>query len=195
MKFIFIFIPFLIPSFLTAHPHVFIDNSILVIFNETGLAGFKHEWIFDEMFSSTIIHEFDLDSNGKFDEKEIKEVKRGAFSNLEKHDYFTDITINGRQFEIKEVEDFHARIDSGVMVYNFFLPCEVNADSGKKEVKIAVYDQTYFVQVMWESQEPFNFKDTSNFEIGFEVIEDEKKAYYYGQIIPEALKIKFSKRP
>jgi len=195
MKCIFLIVISFPPFFLVAHPHVFIDNRVSVLFNEKGLAGFKHEWTFDEMFSSTIIQEFDLNADGKFDEKEIKDVEKGAFSNLKEYNYFVNITINGKQFKIQEIKDFYAEIDSGVMVYEFFLPCEATATLGSKEVKIAVYDPTYFVQIIWVSEDPFSFKDTSNVEFGHEVIEDEKNSYYYGQIIPEALKIKFRKKP
>ncbi len=194
MLHIFIFASFA-PFFFIAHPHVFIDNRTSVIFDDTGLTGFRHEWTFDEMFSSTIIHEFDLNADGKFDENEIKEVIKGAFSNLKEHNYFTYITINGNQFKIKGFEDFHAEIDSGSMIYYFFLPCEVPATSSNQEVKIAVYDPTYFVQVLWASENPYAFEDTSKLELTCKVIEDEKNSYYYGQIIPEALKIKFRKNP
>ena len=171
------------PFFLLAHPHVFIDNRISVIFDDKGLAGFKHEWTFDEMFSSTIIQEFDLDADGHFDENEIKEVIKGAFSNVKEHSYFTDITINENKFEIKEFEDFHAEIDSGALIYYFFIPCKVSAISNNQEVKIAVYDPTYFVQILWASEDPYTLEDTSKVELTCEVIEDENNSYYYGQII------------
>lgn len=184
----------LTPFFLLAHPHVFIDNRISVVFDDKGLKGFKHEWVFDEMFSSTMIQEFDLDADGKFNKKEVKGIVRGAFSNLKKHNYFTDITINGQRFKTKEFKDFQVKIDSGVMVYEFFLPCEVTASRVIQEATIAVYDPTYFVQVLWASQRPYSFEDTSKVELSYKVIEDEKNAYYYGQIIPEALKINFRKK-
>jgi ABC-type uncharacterized transport system substrate-binding protein len=194
MRYIFMIIDSFVPFLLLAHPHVFIDNRISVIFDYNGLKGFKHEWIFDEMFSSTMIREFDLDADSKFNEKETKSVLNGAFSNLKEYNYFTDIAINGHRFKIKEFEDFHARIDSGLMVYEFFLPCEVTASYGIQEVTIAVYDPTYFVQVLWAPQKPYFFKDTSKVELRYEVYEDEKNAYYYGQIIPEALRIRFRKK-
>jgi ABC-type uncharacterized transport system substrate-binding protein len=194
MRYTFMIITSFIPLFLPAHPHVFIDNRISVIFDDNGLNGFKHEWIFDEMFSSTMIREFDLDADGKFNEKEIKGVLSGAFFNLKEHNYFTDISINGHRFKIKEFEDFRAGIDSGVVVYEFFLPCEVTASRKNQEVTIAVYDPTYFVQVLWASEDPFCFKKASNLEFSYEVFEDEKNSYYYGQILPEALKIKFRKK-
>jgi ABC-type uncharacterized transport system substrate-binding protein len=195
MKFLFILISSFISFLLTAHPHVFIDNRVFVLFGDKGLTGFRHEWSFDEMFSSTIIQEFDIDADGKFDEKEIKELQKGAFSNLKKHNYFTNITINGKRFKIQEIKDFYARIDEDIMIYDFFIPCEVSATADNQEAQIAVYDSTYFVQVMWASQDPYVFDDTSKVEVSHEVIEDEKSAYYFGQIIPEALRIRFRRSP
>ncbi len=194
MKYIFAFIAYVTPFFSFAHPHVFIDNRIAVVFNDKGLKGFRHEWAFDEMFSSTIIQEFDLNADGEFSEEEIKKVEKGAFSNLKEYNYFTDITINGEQFKIQEVRDFYAEIDRGVMIYQFFIPCEETAVIENKEVKIAVFDPTYFVQVLLASADTFSFIDTLNVKFSYEVFEDEENSYYYGQIIPEALKVKFRKK-
>jgi ABC-type uncharacterized transport system substrate-binding protein len=194
MKYFCVFLSYIVPFISFAHPHVFIDNRIGVVFNERGLEGFNHEWTFDEMFSSTIIQEFDLNADGKFNEDEIKEVKKGAFSNLKEYDYFTEIEVNGQQFEIQGINNFYAEIDSGVMIYEFFMPCEVVATSESQEVKIAVFDPTYFVQVLLTPKETFRFIDTLNVGFNYEVFDDEENSYYYGQIIPEALKVKFKKK-
>ncbi len=194
LKYIFLFILYMVPFLSFSHPHVFIDNRIAVVFNEKGLKGFNHEWTFDEMFSSTIIQEFDLNADGEFGEEEIKKVEEGAFSNLKEYEYFTDIKINGHQFKIQKVNSFYAEIDSGVMVYEFFIPCEVIAGLEKQEVIISVFDPTYFVQVMLATEDPFSFVDTLNVEFSYEVFEDEGNSYYYGQIIPEALKLKIRRK-
>ncbi len=195
MRYLFLIIVLLfMPITSVAHPHVFIDNRVSVLFNDKGLAGFKLEWTFDEMFSSTIIQDFDLNLDGKFNEKEIKKMESVTFSNLKKYDWFTYITINGKQFKIKDINGFYAGIDSGVVFYEFFLPCEVTAAERNREVKIAIFDPTYFVQILWASENPFCFKDTSNIMLSYEVFEEEENSYYYGQIIPEALKVKFRKK-
>ena len=190
-KYTFLFTLFIVPFFSFSHPHVFIDHRIEFVFNDKGLEGFKHEWIFDEMFSSTIIQEFDLNADGEFGEEEIKKLEKGAFSNLKEYDYFTDIKINGHEFKIQKVNSFYAEIDGGVMVYEFFIPCEVAAGEESQEVVISVFDPTYFVQVLLSTEDPFSFIDTSNVAFSCETFEDEQNSYYYGQIIPEALKVKF----
>jgi ABC-type uncharacterized transport system substrate-binding protein len=194
MRYLFLIIILFIPITSVAHPHVFIDTRVSVLFNEKGLTCFKIEWTFDEMFSSTLIQDFDINLDGKFNVKEIKKIESVILSNLKEYDWFTHITINDKQFTIKEINGFYASIDSGVVFYEFFLPCEVTAVERDREVKIAIYDPTYFVQILWASETPFCFKDTSNILLNYEVFEDEGNSYYYGQIIPEALKIKFRKK-
>lgn len=181
----------LISESLTAHPHVFIDNSVTVLFDEQGLAGFEAEWVFDEMFSGTILQDFDKDKDGEFSSTEIKEIKNGAFSNLKNFDYFTHMRISGKNFKVKEVKDFTARIAEENVIYNFLIQCHVKSESFYKEVEIAFYDKTYFVQVSLKSEEPVAFRDTSDINFTYEIFDDENNAYYYGQIFPETILLKF----
>ena len=78
------------------HPHVFIDNTVAIVFDGEGLAGFRLYWLFDEMFSNMLIHDYDKNGDGKFEEGEIKGLKRGAFSNLKKFNYFIRLKVNGK---------------------------------------------------------------------------------------------------
>jgi len=57
------FVLFIFPSMSFSHPHVFIYNSIKVVFDEKGLAGFELKWVFDDMFSNMIINDFDQYDN------------------------------------------------------------------------------------------------------------------------------------
>ena len=57
----------MIPQHLSAHPHVFIRNTLTFVFDENGLKGIEQRWVFDEMFSAGIIFDYDTDANGSFD--------------------------------------------------------------------------------------------------------------------------------
>ena len=46
---------------------MFIDSWVTVVFDEKGLEGFKIRWVFDEMFSSMMIMDFDTSQNGRFE--------------------------------------------------------------------------------------------------------------------------------
>jgi len=54
-----------------SHPHVFIVQRIEVVFDDKGLAGFRIEWKFDEMFSSMIAGDYDKNQNKYLEPDEI----------------------------------------------------------------------------------------------------------------------------
>lgn len=175
---------------LAPHPHVFVYNSIKVVFDKKGLAGFKIKWVFDEMFSNIIIHDFDKNRNGHFEPSEVGDVKNGAFSNLKNFDYFTHIKINGKAIKVKFVKDFSAMIKDNTLIYRFFVPCHVRAISSFKEVKISIYDMTFYCSVFL-TKNPIGFENASHYELHHRIERNKKEAYYYEQVYPEEIIVRF----
>ena len=184
----------LIPGSVFAHPHVFIDNTITIVFDQKGLAGIKAKWVFDEMFSSMIIHDYDGNKDGAFNVAEIKKIKNGAFSNLKNFHYFTYIKIDGKKFEVKFVRDFSSSLDNNRVIYTFFIPCHVLASSSQKEIKISIYDNTYYVDVALAGKNPVHFEHTSHIDCQHKIVDNTKNPYYYGQIFPQEIILKFRKK-
>ena len=89
---------------------------------EDGMLVGMHHWEFDEMFGSYVIEEQDADRDGKLDRAEIASIQANAFSNLRDYDYFTHVRIDGKDMPLHEVTDFAARIENGVLVYEFTMP-------------------------------------------------------------------------
>jgi len=131
----------------SAHPHVWVDYSLEARFDRNGLTGFQHRWVFDEMFSSQIMEMFDADSDGFFSPEEIEEVRQGAFAYLREHNYFIHIKIDGHDFTVQYVQDFHAAIDGHQVIYEFFVPCTVAAVATPKTIHLLVADMEYFVDM------------------------------------------------
>ncbi|MCK5099032.1 MAG: DUF1007 family protein, partial [Desulfobacteraceae bacterium] len=65
-----------------AHPHVFISQKIKIVFDEKGLAGFNMEWEFDDMFTSMIVGDYDVNKNQILEKNEVATIKEKAFSYL-----------------------------------------------------------------------------------------------------------------
>ena len=178
------------PDTVFSHPHVFIDNSIEIVFNKKGLAGFEVRWVFDEMFSSMLVHDFDKNINGKFEADEIEQVKNGAFSNLRKFQYFTYIKINGKPFRVQFVKGFSAKIEKDKVSYRFFVPCHVQAICSFKEVKISIYDKSFYSS-LFLTKTPVSFQNASSYDYQYNIGKNTKEPYCFGQIYPEELTIKF----
>ena len=197
MRFRFFTLAFLIfalnPPRAFPHPHVFVDNTVAFVFDGKGLAGFRLDWLFDEMFSNMLIHDYDKNRNGKFEEGEIKEVKKGAFSNLKKFNYFTHVKINGKSFKVSFVKDFSAKMIKGRVVYQFFIPCHVQAISSYKRIKISVRDRTFYCSIVL-MKDQISYENDSFYEHDIRISKNPKEAYYYGQVYPEEITFRFRRK-
>ena len=185
---IFIFLFLNISAF--SHPHVFIENAFTFIFDDNNLSGIRIKWIFDEMFSASIIMDFDSNRNNIFEENEIKEVEQGAFSNLANYNYYLYITIDNTKFSISEIKDFKAEITDNRIVYYFFIPLNIKAEKNRKKIQTGCYDNTYFCYVFNSEIEPVKLENNSHFECSWEIIEDKKNVYWV-TIIPKVVALKF----
>ena len=172
------------------HSHVWIHGAVIVQFDQKGLAGFRQEWVFDEMFSHMIIHDFDKNRNGALESEEVQAVYKGAFSNLHKFGYFTRVKVNGKPFSVSSVRDFNAKIVGNRVVYHFYVPCPVEAGSSSQEVRIGVYDESFYTSITILKDQIF-FENTSGYAFDYKVALNEEEPYYFGQVYPEEIILKF----
>jgi len=181
------------PIYLTAHPHVFIENTLTFVFDEKGFKGIEQRWVFDEMFSSGIIFDYDTGANGCFEPNEIAVIRKEVFSNLKKYGYFSLITIDRKSFEIAYISEFTASIENGVLVYTFFIPCHVTASSMPKEIRISIFDESYYTDI---KTLPDRVKVQNPEGIRYELkhVKDDTISFYYDQFHPDCQIIRFWKK-
>jgi ABC-type uncharacterized transport system substrate-binding protein len=191
-----IFIPLFLSLFsasVPAHPHVFIDSSLTVVFDEKGLAGFKVRWVFDEMFSSVIIHDFDENGNGTFEPSEVKKLEQGAFSNLRNFDYFTLIKISGQDFKVKYIRDFSSSIQANSVIYDFFVPCHVTGISTFKEVRIFFCDKENYSYFSFIQDKPVQFENSTMFDFQYEISQDKEHPDFFCRYVKQVT-LRFRKK-
>jgi len=164
-----------------------------VHFDNNGMAGFKEEWVFDEMFSNMIIHDYDKNQNGRFEPSEVKEIYKGAFSNLKNFEYFTHVKINGKPFKVKFVKDFKAKIVKNFVIYHFFVPCHIKSLSSFQEIRIGIYDESFYASITLLKDQIF-FQNDFEYEHHHKVELNREEPYYYGQVYPEEIVLKFRKK-
>ena len=184
---------FLTEATLSGHAHVWIHSAVIVHFDNNGLAGFKLEWVFDEMFSNMIMHDFDKNQDGTFDTAEVKKICKGAFSNLKKFGYFTHVKINGKPFKVKFIKDFNAKVVKNRVVYHFFVPCHVRALSSFKVIRIGIYDASFYTNITL-LKDQISFRNDKGYEHHHTVELNRNEPYYYGQVYPEEIVLRFRKK-
>jgi ABC-type uncharacterized transport system substrate-binding protein len=62
----------------SAHPHVFIEDRVVFLFAGDKITAIEQSWKFDEVFSDTLIQQFDKNGDGAFDAAESKAVAKGT---------------------------------------------------------------------------------------------------------------------
>jgi len=145
----------LLPATAMGHPHVFVDSELSFVFDGQGLAGIRQRWVFDEMFSAQIMDMVDTDGDGRLSEAESHKTEREAFVNLNHFNYFTHVSVDGRPVTFARATDFRATCKADILIYEFFLPCPVPMAAGvTRTVRVAVYDQSYYTDLMLVKGKP-----------------------------------------
>ena len=137
--------------------------------------------------------DYDQNKNHVFSPAEINQIQQKAFANLRNFHYFISIKINGRQFMVKEVRNFTAVIEQNKVSYAFFIPCAMVITPFEQEVKMSVYDESYYVEVTTKYKDAVHIINPASFVCNYTVTDDEDNAYYYDQVFPQLIDLKFKK--
>lgn len=168
-----LFIILLFPSISKAHPHVFIDAGVEIIFKEEKISQIKQVWQFDELFSSNLISDFDADNNRFFSKEEILEIKNYAFENLKNYSFFNNIFYDSKKIDNISYSDFNAKIKNDCVFYEFIINLENPINPIDAETAVGIYDPEFFVDIAYIKDTPVVFKNNKK-NCSYEIIEDEK---------------------
>jgi ABC-type uncharacterized transport system substrate-binding protein len=179
---------------LYAHPHVFIDSYVSFVFDENGLAGIRQRWIFDEMTSSSFLLDYDSDHNNSLTPQEIAQLKAEAFDNLNDYKYMTEVMVAEENFPVPFITEFTASVNAGQLVYEFIIPCHINAASTNKELCLLIFDPEYFIDFQLHTDE-IAVENAALFATTLENAKNLEKSYYMGQFNPDETRLTFSRQP
>lgn len=195
-RLLFILTLMFLPGYLAAHPHVWIDAHVEVHFAGERLQRIVHRWVFDEMFTESILLDYDRNRNRRIDPGENGEIEAGAFSNLRHYGYFTHLTIGSREIPIEAVEQFRASVEQGRLVYRFDIPMDVGVRSRWQRVHLGVWDDTYFVEVTYDSPAAAVYgARESGVEVDISLQENTAKSYWGGFITPQEIRLAYRSAP
>ena len=176
-------------------PIVLILNSVRFVFSPDGLAQIRIDWQFDEFFTGQILADCDKNSDWKLSDEEKACVKLHYFDNLVKYNFFTFIKINGRPIETSEIEHLKVALIENRLLYQFTVPCHVGGEPGDKEVRVAIYDPTFYCAMNFPDQVPVLVENEGDLDYSVRVYENKKEAYYYDQIHPWEAKLVYYQPP
>jgi ABC-type uncharacterized transport system substrate-binding protein len=129
------------------HPHVFAEARLDVMLNtDKSVKSLRHLWRFDDVFSSTVLMEFDKNSDLKLEDAELQEVANTVHASLAEYDYFQLVTEDGKDVAMKPPVELIANYEGDQLIILFESePKEPLKLSGK--VDFGVYDPTFYTAI------------------------------------------------
>jgi ABC-type uncharacterized transport system substrate-binding protein len=137
----------LLPVAANAHPHIFVEARLEVVAGSDGnIQELRNVWRFDEVFSSSVLLDFDKNSNLKLDPDELTAVGKTVRTSLADFDYYTNITQNGKQIEVAPPDVINVDFKDGQMLMFFAVkPATTMPLSGTMD--FGVYDPSLYTSI------------------------------------------------
>ncbi|WP_073953843.1 DUF1007 family protein [Thalassospira sp. TSL5-1] len=170
----------------TAHPHVWIDSQATMVFDKNKITGIHMVWVFDDMFSLTLMDQFDHNHDRRFFDQENDEVRDNAFVALADIGFMTYLRRNEEVVKVAGFHDFVADItDQGRVKYSFTLDLAEPVDPVADQIGLSVYDSEFYIDVAFAQKDPVLFSGNNDLTCSYKMGEDDKHRIYYDMVSPQ----------
>jgi ABC-type uncharacterized transport system substrate-binding protein len=150
----------LMPLAVSAHPHMWISQTVRAIAKDGKYTHVEIEWRFDPETSEDEIPAIDEDKDGKFSEDEIKLLVRDMMPELRKFGFMTWLNTGGKDFRPSILPTFAARIDDPPT----FTPPDWDRSAGDRGLPMPANKQAP-LPAPGERHSPRNLVYTMRFEL------------------------------
>ncbi|WP_047466302.1 DUF1007 family protein [Rhizobium rhizogenes] len=137
----------LLPVPALAHPHIFVDAKFEVVAAPDGsISELRNIWHFDEVFSSSVVMDFDKGDNQTLNASELKAVGKTVRDSLAQYNYYTNVTSNGKAVPMAKPDAVQADYKDGALTLTFSLRPEQKTFL-KGTTSFGIYDKTLYTAV------------------------------------------------
>jgi ABC-type uncharacterized transport system substrate-binding protein len=139
------------PAF--SHPHIFAEARVEIVATDDGmLKELRNVWRFDDIFSSSVLMDFDKNSDLKLDHGELNEIANTIRDSLGDYSYFTFITKDGASSDVAKPEIFNVDFKDNQLLVFFVAKPKTPMKIGGR-MTIGVYDPTLYTAIDFAKDE------------------------------------------
>jgi ABC-type uncharacterized transport system substrate-binding protein len=137
-----------------AHPHVWVTMKSELVYAADGtVTGVRHNWTFDDMFSTFATQGLEAKEKGKFTREELAPLAKVNIESLKEYDYFTYAMADGKKAEMTDpLPDYWLDYKDQVLTLHFTVPFKTPVKA--KLLKVDIYDPTIFVDFSFDKKTP-----------------------------------------
>jgi len=169
----------MLPSFLSAHPHAWVDTNTYINSNGTHITSLHMTWTFDAETSNYMLQGEDVSAENI--NKTLQLLADSVVGNMYNEHYFTYLYDGSTPIRYKAARYPELIQNNEKLVLSFELPLsEPIAFKGKK-FKLFIYDATYFVDMSWSNKKEIQLSEQINTQCTGQLVEpkvsDAQRAY------------------
>lgn len=136
-----------------SHPHIFAEARLEIVAADDGtLKELRNVWRFDDIFSSSVLMDFDKNSDLKLDHSELTEIANTIRDSLGDYSYFSFITKDGTTSEIAKPEVFNVDFKDNQLLVFFVAKPKTPVTIGGR-MNFGVYDPTLYTAIDFAKDE------------------------------------------
>jgi len=137
-----------IPAAALAHPHVFVEANLEVVRDKQGaVTEMRHVWRFDELFSSTVLLDFDTDGDGKLSAAELDEVSKVVTESIGEFNFYTEVRLDSKPQEFVGPQKIMVDYVDGQVLMFFAATMKTPIAVHNRDFRVSVSDPTYYVSL------------------------------------------------
>jgi len=144
-----------------AHPHVWIEMSSDVVFDDKGMVtAINIEWTFDDGYAQMALDGLDTDGDGVYSATELEALTRENLASLKDYDYFLHAYGSGKPLRIGEAKDGGQIYSNEKLSLYFSVPLAEPVDPKKSDFYYRIYDPEFFIAMDYIKDEPVTAQGT-----------------------------------
>ncbi|WDR05098.1 DUF1007 family protein [Devosia rhodophyticola] len=134
-----------------AHPHIFIDAKLVVIFDNSGaVSALRHQWQFDEAFSAWAVQGLDIDGDRMVSSAEMQELANENLAGLGEYGYYTLAGDASDTIRFTSLGDQAMSLEDGRVTLTYTIAAQQPIAMNKPLV-LGIHDPEYYVAISFGS--------------------------------------------
>ncbi len=130
-----------------AHPHVFADVTVKILYDQAGFCGIRNHWVFDEIYSAGMVASVDKNGDGKLSPDEGAGLEPAVLGPIERNNYYNYVQAGADFLKVSRIKDFKASLSKGKLVLDFVTEFSKPAESDWTMLVVVVADPTNYIQM------------------------------------------------
>ena len=124
------------------------------------LASVRNIWRMDDLFSSSVVVDFDKNANGVLDDDELQAIGDTVKESIAEWDFYTFVTVAGKQVKMLPPESIRALFQDNKVLLFFEMKAGEPVDLKTQKLTVSSFDETFFVAFVFEDENSFQLVDT-----------------------------------